>query len=158
MKHTGLVLAILSSVAAGPLVAQTTNDSQAPQTEAHPHGRHHGGWIWKKLNLTDAQKQQIKQIRESNKQAGRSAIVAVMTAKKALQGAISQNPNDEATIRSLSAKVESARTEATVLRARVRAQIIQILDDTQKQQLTQFEQKRQDKIQQRIDKLSQASS
>jgi periplasmic protein CpxP/Spy len=156
MKNTALVLAILTSVAASPLVAQTTTDSTATQTEAHPHGWHHGGWMWKKLNLTDAQKQQIKQIRVSNRPAGKAAMVAILTAQKALQSAISQNPNDEATIRSLSAKVESARTEATVLKARVKAQVLQVLNDTQKQQLGQFEQKRQDRMQQRIDKLSQS--
>jgi periplasmic protein CpxP/Spy len=156
MKNTALVLAILSTVAASPLVAQTTTDSTATQTETHPHGGRHGDWVWKKLNLTDAQKQQIKQIRESNKPARKAAMVAVLTAEKALQSAISQNPNDEATIRSLASKVESARTEGIVLRARFKAQVLQVLDDTQKQQLSQFEQKRQDRLQQRIDKLSQS--
>ena len=156
MKNTALVLAIISSVAASPLVAQTTTDSTATQTEAHPNGRHHGDWVWKKLNLTDAQKQQIKQIHESNKPARKTAMVAILTAEKALQSAMSQNPNDETAIRSLSAKVESARTEATVLRARMKAQVLPILNDAQKQQLTQFEQKRQDRLQQRIDKLSQS--
>jgi periplasmic protein CpxP/Spy len=156
MKNRALVLAILTSVAASPLVAQTTTDSTATQTEAQPHGWHHGGWMWKKLNLTDAQKQQIKQIRESNKPAGKAAMVTLLTAEKALQSAITQNPSDEATIRSLSAKVESARTEATVLKAHAKAEVLQILDDTQKKQLGQFEQKRQDRMQQRIDRMSQS--
>jgi protein CpxP len=158
MKHSALVLAILTSVAASPLVAQTTNDSPAPAAENHSHGGPHGGWIWKKLNLTDAQKQQIHQIKESNKQAGRSAMLAVVTADKALQSAISQNPSDEATIRSLSVKLESARTEATVQRARVHALVLQVLTPAQQQQLAQFEQKRQDHLQRRIDKLSQANT
>jgi periplasmic protein CpxP/Spy len=158
MKYSALVLAILTSVAASPLVAQTTNDSPAPSAETHPHGRHHGGWLWKNLNLTDAQKQQIHQIKESNKQASRSAMLAVLTANKALQSAIGQNPSDEATIRSLSVKLESARTEATVQRTRVHALIVQVLTPAQQQQLAQFAQKRQDRLQQRIDKLSQENT
>jgi Spy/CpxP family protein refolding chaperone len=75
-----------------------------------------------------------------------------------LHEAIAKNPNDETTIRSLSATVGNARTELTVARAKIRSQLVAILTPEQKEKLTQLDQKREDRFQKRLDRLNGTNS
>ncbi len=145
---------------ASPLLAQTQapeNGSTNEAPTAHQEWRHRG-WLWRKLNLTDAQKQQVREIMQSNRPQFKASMLAVLNAQKAVDEAIAKNPNDEATIRSLSTTLESARTEQSVQRARLRAQILKILTPDQQQQLVQINQKRSSRLQERIDHLNQSAS
>jgi len=54
------------------------------------------------LNLTDAQRQQLHQTLQSDHSANKGLMLNLLNAEKALHDAIVKNPNDEATIRSLS--------------------------------------------------------
>jgi Spy/CpxP family protein refolding chaperone len=110
----------------------------------------------KQLNLTDAQKQQVKQYFSDNKQAFKSNMLNMMKAKQAVDSAIEKNPSDESTIRSLSANVASARTELSAQRAKFAAFLQSILTSEQKQTLTTLQQKRDAKIQEHITQMSQA--
>jgi Spy/CpxP family protein refolding chaperone len=85
-------------------------------------------------------------------------MVNLLNAQKALHDAIVKNPNDEATIRSLSATVGNAKTELTVQRAKIRSQIVGVLTPEQKEKLAQLDQKRDSRLQKRIDHLNGANS
>jgi Spy/CpxP family protein refolding chaperone len=122
-------------------------------------GHHHGFWfLLKQLNLTDAQKQQVKQYFSDNKQAFKTNLLNMLKAKQAVDAAIEKNPSDDATIRSLSANVASAQTELSAQRAKFDAFLQSILTAEQKQTLTTLQQKRDARIQAHIDRLSQSGS
>jgi Spy/CpxP family protein refolding chaperone len=112
----------------------------------------------KQLNLTDAQKQQVKQYFLDNKQTFRSDMVNLLKAKQAVSSAIEKNPSDDVTIRSLSANVASARTELEAQRAKFDVFLQSILTPEQKQTLATLKQKRDAKTQAHINRLSQSVS
>jgi len=110
------------------------------------------------LDLTDAQRQQLHQLLQSDKSANKGLMVNLLNAEKALHAAIVKNPNDETTIRSLSATVGNAKTELTVQRAKIRSQIVGVLTPDQKDKLAQWDQKRESRLQKRIDHLNGVNS
>jgi Spy/CpxP family protein refolding chaperone len=156
MKLKILLLPLLAATAWSPLLAQSTTPSASPEVEGHHHWRHHGEWFLKKLNLSDQQRDQIKKFRSDNKAAFKTAMLNLLTARKSLQDAIYKNPNDEATISSLSASVNSARTQLTIQKAKLYATLVSVLTPEQKQTLEQMHQKRQDWLQKRIDHLNES--
>jgi Spy/CpxP family protein refolding chaperone len=95
---------------------------------------------------------------QSDHSANKGLILNLLNAQKALHAAIVKNPNDEATIRSLSATVGNAKTELTVQRAKIRSQIVGVLTPEQKEKLAQLDQKRDSRLQKRIDRLNGANS
>jgi Spy/CpxP family protein refolding chaperone len=158
MKLKLLMIAAVSMLGIYSLHAQSADASPSPTTEGQHqgHGRHHG--FWKALNLTDAQRQQVHQLMESDKPTTKGLMLNLLNAEKALRDAIAKNPSDEATIRSLSATVGTAKTELTVQRAKIRSQIVGILTPEQKQNLAQWDQKRESRLQKRIDHLNGVNS
>jgi Spy/CpxP family protein refolding chaperone len=159
MKLKLLIVAATAMLGISSLHAQAADASPSASAEGwhhHKRGYHHG--FWKALNLTDAQRQQVHQFRDSNKTTTKGLMLNLLNAQKALQDAIARNPNDEATIRSLAATVGNARTELVVQRAKMRSQIASILTPEQKQQLTQWDEKRASRLQKRIDRLNGVNS
>lgn len=134
--------------------------SASPETGGHHGwGHHHGfGEQLKQLNLTDAQKQQVKQFFSDNKQAFKTNMLNLLKAKQAVDSAIEKNPSDESTIRSLSANVGTSQTELAAQRAKFDAFLQSILTTEQKQTLTTLQQKRDARIQSQISRLSQTNS
>jgi Spy/CpxP family protein refolding chaperone len=111
--------------------------------------------VLKQLNLTAAQGQQVREIVQSNRLDFRAVTRSYLMAKKELEDAIRLNPDDEDTIRARSAQLGSAMTEITVRRAQLRSQITRVLTHEQQQQWNQFEQKQEDQLQERINRLSE---
>jgi Spy/CpxP family protein refolding chaperone len=139
----------------GNLIAQdSTEASPAPQThEWH----HHGAMFWhelNQLNLTDAQKQQVKQIMQSNRQNMRSIEKDMLTARKDVATAMFTNPNDEAALRTKAAAISNAITAQIMNHAQLLSQISKILTPDQQQKLNQLQQERLTHMQQMIDRLS----
>jgi periplasmic protein CpxP/Spy len=161
MKWKSLMLSLIALAGFTAAYAQepSASASASASPSAHKHwGHHRFGFLIKKLNLTDAQKQQLKQYFSQNKQTFKTDMVNLLNARKALTDAMDKNPSDETTVRSLSANVESARTELTVQHAKFQAYLQSILTTDQKQTLTTLQQNRDARMQQRIQKLSQSSS
>jgi len=86
------------------------------------------------LNLTDAQKQQIKSIVESHKAEWEAFGERARTAHQALAAAISADTVDEGLIRAKHAEVAAVEADMAVAAARTRAEIWPIL--TPEQQAT----------------------
>ena len=162
MRWKSLVLSAVALIAFTGVYAQdaTTSPSAAPSEAGKWGGFHHdhGGFLFKELNLTDAQKQQVKQYFSDNKQAFKSNMLNLLKAKQALTTAMEKNPIDETTIRSLSATAESAKTELTVQHAKFHAFLVSILTSEQKQALATLEQKRDAKLQEHISHFNQPNS
>jgi Spy/CpxP family protein refolding chaperone len=166
MKSKSLVLCVAALAGFATLNAQdqsasaSASPSASAGTEQHQKsGRHHEfGHLLKQLNLTDAQKQQVKQYFSDNKQTFRTDRVNLLKAKQAINSAIEKNPSDDANIRSLSANVASARIELAAQRAKFDGFLQSILTPEQKQTLATLQQKRDAKMQARINRLSQSAS
>ena len=164
MKWISLIVCATALTGFSTLNAQTpsatASASASPETgQHHGWGRHHEfGFLFKKLNLTDAQKQQVKQYFSDNKQTFKTNMLNLLKAKQAVDSAIEKNPSDEATIRSLSANVASAQTELSAQRAKFDVFLQTILTSEQKQSLTTLQQKRDAKMQEHISRLSQSGS
>jgi Spy/CpxP family protein refolding chaperone len=158
MKLKLLMIAAVSALGICSLRAQSADASPSATSEGQHqwHAHHHD--FWKALNLTDAQRQQLHQMLQNDKSANKSLMVNLVNAQKALHEAIVKNPNDETTIRSLSATVGSARTELTVARAKIRSQLVAILTPEQKEKLAQLDQKREARFQKRLDRLNGTNS
>jgi Spy/CpxP family protein refolding chaperone len=158
MKLKFLLLPLFAATAWSSLLAQSTDPSASPEGAPQPQWRHRGEWFLKKLNLSDQQRDQIKKFRSDNKAAFRTAMLNFLTAEKSLRDAIHKNPADEATISSLSASSNSARTQLTIERAKLHAMIASVLTPEQRQTWDEMHQKNQDRLQKRIDRLNQSSS
>ena len=85
-------------------------------------------------------------------------MVNLLKAKQTVNSAIEKNPSDDATIRSFSANVASARTELAAQCAKFDVFLQSILTSEQKQTLATLQQKRDAKMQARINRLSQSVS
>jgi Spy/CpxP family protein refolding chaperone len=158
MKLKLLLLPLLAAMAWSPVLAQSTDPAASPEAGNHQRWRNHGERFLDKLNLSDQQRDQIKKFRADNRAAFRTAMLNYLTAEKALREAIHKNPTDEATISSLSASANSARTQMTIQRAKIQALIASILTPEQHQTWDQMHEKNQDRLQKRIDRLNQSST
>ena len=163
MKWKSLVLSLIALAGFTATYAQEPSASPSASAEAGAGshkgwGHHRFGFLLKKLDLTDTQKQQLKDYFSQNKQTFKTDMLNMMNARKSLTDAIEKNPTDESTIRSLSANVESARTELTVQHAKFLAFLQSILTSDQKNTLTTLQQKRDARMQEHIDRLSQPGS
>ena len=165
MKWISLLVCAAALTGFSTLNAQTPSPSASGSASAET-GEHHGwghhhhgfGFLFKKLDLTDAQKAQLKEYFSSNKATFKTDKLNLLKAEQAVRSAEEKNPSDESTIRSLSTNVESAKTELTVQHAKFAAYLQSILTSAQKQTLTELQQKRDAHIQAQITRLSQSGS
>jgi Spy/CpxP family protein refolding chaperone len=149
-----LVMLLATTVS---VLAQSSEPSASPEDGYRHHWRHGRERFLERLNLSEQQRDQIKKFRSDNKGAFRTAMLNFLTAERTLQDAIYKNPTDEATISSLSASANSARTQLTIQRAKLQAMIGGVLTPEQRQTWDQMHQKRQDRMQKRIERLSQST-
>jgi Spy/CpxP family protein refolding chaperone len=158
MKLKYFLAPMLAVISCGALHAQNadTTPSPNPEHDHYGHGRRHHEWIWKKLDLTDAQKTQIKSIREAMKGQTRPAMVAVLKAKLQLQQDITQNSQTQITADA--SALANAEAQFATIRATELTQVKAVLNNQQQTTLAEFQQKRQARMQDRISKLSQPSS
>jgi Spy/CpxP family protein refolding chaperone len=163
MKFKYFLVPVLAMLGFGGLQAQSVDSSPSPspgfdqQFDQHQHGRHHHAWIWKKLNLSDAQKTQIKSIRQGLKVQTRPALAAVLTAKLKLQQDIDAN-SDKGTIAADATALATAESQFASVRATELSQIKAILNQDQQTTWSDFQKKRQARTQDWINKLSQPTS
>jgi Spy/CpxP family protein refolding chaperone len=157
MKLKYLIVPIFALAACGLLQAQTSDATPSPSPAVAGHWRHHDHWLWKKLNLTDAQKQQIHTIRENNRKnpAFRTALAAYLKAKVKVQEDINaaQSASSDDT-----AALGAAEVQLAMVRAQQRNEIKAILSGDQLQTWNEWQAKRQTRIQDRINKLTQPES
>ena len=159
MKLKYFLVPVIAFVTCATMQAQTSDatSSPNPQSDHQDHWRHHHhAWIWKKLNLTDAQKTQIKSIRQGLKSQFRPALAAVLSARMKLQQDISENNQSAITTDSVS--LANATAQLATIRANELSQVKAVLNQDQLTTLNDFQQKRQTRMQDRINNLNQPTS
>jgi protein CpxP len=85
------------------------------------------------VDLTDAQREQLRGIMENHQAALQQVGTRLRDAHRAFAEAASAQPLDEALVRTRSTDVATAMAEEAILRARVRAEVFQILTPEQQQ-------------------------
>jgi periplasmic protein CpxP/Spy len=159
MKLNYFLVPVLAMLGLGELQAQSADSTPSPSPEygQQDHWRHHHAWIWKKLNLTDAQKAQIKSIKQGLKAQTRPALAAVLTARLKLRQDIDAN-SDQGTVAADASALATAVSQFTTVRATELSQIKAILTQDQQTTLSDFQKKREARMQNWIDKLNQPTT
>lgn len=139
---TAVAAAFALALAAGTgVLAQNQNTSQDQRPFNGPRMGRGGpmgfgpmgmfGFLGPDLNLTDAQKQQIKTIADSHKTEWQAFGERARTAHQGLEAAISADNVDEGLIRAKSAEVAAVEADMAVAAARARAEVWPILTPEQ---------------------------
>ena len=143
MKKTFTAVAILALSA--------TLAVAAPNGEGkhHRHGRHgHHGFgqrAFAKLNLSDAQKQQIKDLRTSFREQNKALFDSMKQTRTDMKAA--REANDTARLEALRANAKSAREQLKAKSEGLRAQMLNILTPEQRAQLDAMKAERQQRRQ-----------
>jgi len=95
------------------------------------------------LNLTDAQKQELQDVRMRHRDEMRQAEERLRAALEAQRHAVEAIPLDEGGIRATSQALVEAQTEAAIIQARVHAESWAILTPEQQAQAKQLESQRE---------------
>jgi Spy/CpxP family protein refolding chaperone len=105
------------------------------------------GLALRELNLTDAQQEQIRSIREQHRDEVVQAETQVRGAMEAQRRAVETIPVDEGLIRSTTERLAEAQTSAAIARARVFSETWAVLTPAQQSQAKKLEAQREAKRQ-----------
>jgi Spy/CpxP family protein refolding chaperone len=108
-----------------------------------------GGRFAEKLNLTDAQKEQIKQITTRYRESAKAQRAQRRGQRAGGFDAFGGGTFDEAQVRAAAQARANARVEMEVTRARMMSEIYNVLTAEQKAQLATMRQQREQKMQER---------
>ena len=100
------------------------------------------------LNLTDAQRDQVKSVMQSHRNDLKTLGDRTFEAHRALEAVISADTIDEAAIRARSADLATVEADMAVMRAQVRAEVWQILTPEQQQQARTLQAEMQQRMEQ----------
>lgn len=148
MRKTTLLSAVLVAALGCTPLAFAQQSGHAWHGHRSHHGMSMGGHMYSKLNLSDAQRTQIKQL---EKQSFAQAKPQMQSLRQARQAFAAATPGTSAYQTAASnmaeAEADAARSRAT-RRADTRAQIYQLLTPAQRTQLASMRAERQAKMQQ----------
>ena len=92
-----------------------------------------------RLDLSDAQRDQIKGIVDSRREETNALADRARSGHEALQAAVTADTFDEGTIRARSSDVASVEADMAVARARLHADVLQILTSDQQSKLKELQ-------------------
>lgn len=101
------------------------------------------------LNLTEAQRTQVQEIRERHRDEIAAAMERLRSARAAQQSAIEKVPADEAQITSLTQDMTQAEVDVAIQTARLNTAIWSVLTPAQQSELTKLRADRQARMQER---------
>lgn len=162
-KFWTVAVALLALVLSGAVMlaqAQSQSDNAAATAPAwHGHRHGHMGFLGRELNLTDAQKQQVKTIMQSQRAANRPLMQQMAQNRIAMLTATSGGAFDQAKVQALATQQSQLMAQFAVQKASLESQIYnQVLTSDQKAKADQLRQKQIARINERIQRLSQSGS
>jgi periplasmic protein CpxP/Spy len=157
-----LAVALLAVVLCGALMIsyaqQTDNTSSKPAWAGHHHGDHMG-FMAKALNLTDAQKAQIKSMMHANRASTRPLMQQMAQNRVAMLTATSGGAFDQAKVTALASQQAQLMAQMTVQRQSIQSQVYnQVLTPEQRATADQMRQKQITRINERMQKWSQSGA
>lgn len=152
-KYTKVFAPVLLAILIGSLTfifAQTKDDKgfdgkRPPRGEGFGPKRGGGGLpphVLEKLNLTDAQKDQIEAFQTNSRDAGKEFFEKIRTADEQLRAMVETGSFNEENARQILSAKAAAMTELELVRLRTDAAIFGLLTTEQKAQLAQLKQER----------------
>ena len=144
---TGIV-AILSAGAVS-LFAQAGPGRVAGSFGPGGRGGFAAGFALGQLELSDAQKQQVRDIMQRDREQMRSTMQRLDQAMQAQRAAINQVPVNEQAVRAAAAQVATVQADLAVAQARVHADIWNILTPEQQTKAKEIEQQAQARARER---------
>ena len=144
---TGIV-AVLSAGAVA-LFAQGGPGRGAGPVGPGGRGGFGAGFALGQLNLSDPQKQQVRDIMQRDRDEMRSTMQRMDEAMQAQRAAINQVPVNEQTVRAAAAQVAAVQADLAVAQARVHADIWNILTPEQQVKAKELEQQAQARARER---------
>ena len=139
--------AIITAFAMVPITAFANMGDEGPQ----PAGNHssHFKKMAKELQLTDQQRQQVKEIFAKNKPQAEPLMKQMHAERRALRSLIQADTIDEAAIRAQSAKLAAVEADMAVQHARVAKEIRAILTPEQIAKQKELQAQRDKKMEER---------
>jgi Spy/CpxP family protein refolding chaperone len=104
------------------------------------------------LNLTDAQRQQIRDLTQRRLEAGAQVQERLRAALDARRKATEALPVNEGAIRATTADLVAAETEVAILQAHLRAEVVALLTPEQQDQLKKVQAERAERLAERRDR------
>jgi Spy/CpxP family protein refolding chaperone len=114
------------------------------------------GFALGQLDLSDAQKQQVRDITQRDREQMRSAMQRLDQAMQAQRAAINQVPVNEQAVRAAAAQVATVQADLAVAQARVHADIWNILTPEQQTKAKELEQQAQARARERQQRAPRA--
>ena len=160
-KFWGVAIALLALVLCGTAMLsyaqQSDENAGASAWGGHRHG--HMGYLAKELNLTDAQKTQVKTIMQAQRASMRPLMLQMAQNRQAMLTATASGAFDQAKVQALATQQAQIVSHLAVQKASVRSQIYNtVLTSEQKATADQLRQKQLARISEHIAKLSQPAS
>lgn len=154
-------VALLAVVVCGAVMisyAQQSDNTAAPVWGGHRHGGHMA-YMAKALNLTDAQKAQIKSIMQANRTTNRPLMQQMAQNRVAMLTATSNGAFDQAKVTALANQQAQLMAQMTVQKESIQHQIYtQVLTPEQRATADQMRQKQITRINEHLQKWSQAGA
>ena len=134
-----IVITLFALASAVHLFAQSADPSptDAGKTEAQLEQRHERHGFWERLQLTDDQRDKLKQIREADRENLRSAWAQVKIARESLKAALLANPENTSDIQTKATAVGNALSTRSVQMALDLAKINEVLTPAQRVELAE---------------------
>lgn len=126
----------------------------------HGFGGERGGFgrMAEKLNLTDAQKEQLKQITEASRAKIKPLMESLRANHQKMETLTANGQFDEAQVQAAAQEQAQISAQLIVEKARVKAQMFQILTDEQKAQAAQMKEQMKNKMKERFKNRGQRNA
>lgn len=107
----------------------------------------------RELELTDAQREQVRTVMQSHGAAFKEIGDRMRTAREALDAVVTADTVDEAAIRARSADVAAVEADGAVLRAKVHQELFSLLTAEQQAKARELKAERQQRMKQRGERI-----
>lgn len=114
-----------------------------------PGGPGRGGFPLGQLNLSDAQREQVRSVMERHREDMRAVGQRLREAHQAQRNAVETVPVNEALIRSTSQALATAQTDMALLQARIHSDVWGLLTPEQQAKAKELKEKRAERARQR---------
>jgi len=157
-KFWMVAVAMLALLVGGVALLSYAQDSATSTPQKAWHGRHSRmAYMARELNLTDAQKAQIKQIFQANKATGLPLMQQMAANKKAMLEATANGNYDQAKIQQIANQQAQLMSQLIVQKQAIRHQIYtQVLTQDQRAKAEELRANQISRIDSRMQKMSQA--
>ncbi len=132
--------------------------AQGPEGRRGGRGFGHGGrggFPLAQLDLTDAQRQQVRDVMQRHREAMRAAGSKLNEAHRAQREAVNTMPVNEGLIRSTSEALAEAQTELALARARAHSEVWTLLTPEQQAKATELRTQRENRMKDRRERMQQ---